>query len=233
MALRDLAAAVVIVVATGAVTCAHKPREPAPSVVAFADSHRDWLGQLPRCDPQAKAIDVDSLANDAKAMSNAEGQRGTHTDPGTVAVRGALILSTEPQCTLMRCLGSECCNSCFPRWVLVSAEPPTPDWPYAREIAIHKAGESEPMAVGMRDCDLKAVRKLLPRAQVIVTGTVQRKVFPGVVAKKTYAQLSSFELTITEASICLVSSLTPRAPSWRTDSRAASSGTRASARALP
>jgi hypothetical protein len=191
-----------IVAAAGAGTCAHKSlAEDEPDVIAAADGYRAWIEKLPRCDVRKAATDVNTVTAtpeenpDAGAPPEArrKSQTRTRTEPQPVAVRGVVRLEKDPLCTAMRCPGAECCNRCFPRWVLISADLPTPDWPYASEIAIRKAGDSEPLGMGIRDCKLRGLRKRIPRAEVIVEGMFHQEILGTTVVS----------MMITDASICL------------------------------
>jgi hypothetical protein len=63
--------------------------------------------------------------------------------------------------------------------------------PYQRELAIQEAGQGDPLAAGLKDCVYRRLVERLPKARVIVTGTLQKD-----------RGLSTE--TITDASICVI-----------------------------
>src|SRR3954452_7161204 len=120
---RQLVAVVLAVAAVAA--CAHgAPKKSESDVTDETARFTAWLGQLPRCPPSKVQAETPSF----------------HRDEATDAVeaRGLLTLSASPECTLMECLGSECCNACFPGWVVV---PDGLEGP--RELAIQKSGSQQ------------------------------------------------------------------------------------------
>jgi hypothetical protein len=140
-------------------------------------AYRAWVGRFPRCDPGSKATEVDALPRDA--------------EPQPVAARGILTVEANPQCTKKGCGGADCCNGCFPNWVLVPTETMPILKPYQREIAIQEAGQDNPLGAGLQDCVYRRLRERLPKARVIVTGTLQKS--GGLPSE-----------TVTDASICVV-----------------------------
>jgi len=153
---RDLLAAVLAVTAGAA--CAHHAAVPADSYVASSGAAiRTWLGGLPRC-PPAKPSDEEHAF-----------RRDEFTD--AIAVRGRLMLSSTPACTRNVCT-VDCCNTCSPRWVVVTD---AGDAPF-RELAIQKTGANQPLTAVIRECKLEPVRQDLSSPRVSVSGFLESDV---------------------------------------------------------
>src|SRR5438874_9341588 len=151
-------AIVLITAAAAAGACAHNaPPKPDPYVDGGVASIRAWMNQLPRCPPSAEKMPGE-----------------IERDVGVTAatVRGLLTLTTTPQCTQIACPGENaCCNICAPRWVVV---PDAIDGA-AREIAIQRSGETQPMAASARDCKVRAIREQVPKPKVVVSGWLEEE----------------------------------------------------------
>jgi hypothetical protein len=159
VAARRLAAAVVTLCA---LSCAHR-RDMSErarqdrDLVAAVRPFRAWIDGLPRCAPDVATIGFDELA----AMKL--------DDP--VAVRGRLNLQTSPECTAMFCGSDECCNTCFPKWVVLSRDGASGA---ERELEIQRPDDRNPMGGMARDCDLSRLRAMIGDPEVIVSGTLLR-----------------------------------------------------------
>jgi hypothetical protein len=147
---------VAVILATFAVgACAHGAANKSESDVTNETAKFGaWLGQLPRCPPSKVEA----------AASSFRGEEGTDA----VEVRGLLTLAARPECTLMECGDSACCNTCFPGWVVVPDAGQGP-----RELAIQKSGAQHPLAAVMKDCKVDRLRQTLPPTRVVVSGFLE------------------------------------------------------------
>jgi hypothetical protein len=175
--------AVIIFSAVVAAACAHHGAADPDldqMVARSLETYRAMLGKFPPCERGAKATEVDELP------------RGEGAQP--VAARGVLAFSAHGPCTMERCDDdAECCNGCFPKWVVVPTDVMPLLEPYKREIPFRLAGQDGPMGFSARDCVLNRLRKQIPRARVIVTGTLQKD-------DRDRAEI------ITDASVCVIGS---------------------------
>jgi hypothetical protein len=153
---RHLVRLIAVIAAWGtAGGCAHRPPKKSGSdVTNETATFGSWLGQLPRCPPSTVQADAPSFRRD----------EGTDA----VEVRGLLTLAASPECTLMECGGSECCNTCFPNWVVVPDASAAP-----RELAIQRSGAQHPLAGKMKDCQVGRLRQTLPPTRVAVSGFLE------------------------------------------------------------
>lgn len=150
---RRLVAVVAVVAAVGA--CAHSaPKKSEPDVTNAIAAFGAWLGQLPRCPPSKLQAETPSFRRDEV------------TD--AVEARGLLTLAASPECTLMDCGASECCNTCFPKWVVVPGASEGP-----RELAVQRSGTQHALSAVMKDCTVDRLRQKLPHTRVIVSGFLE------------------------------------------------------------
>jgi hypothetical protein len=157
-------------------SCAHDLRKD-PAMIAAVKGHRASLDRLPRCSPDVKPIEIRQLL--PKALDDA------------VAVRGLLVLEDRPECTLMYCRGGGCCNTCFLHWVLVSPPGPPANGRSQHEVRIVRSDDRGPLSATALDCQVPVLREMIPRPEVIVTGTVLRG-------------KSESSISIFDASLCVV-----------------------------
>jgi hypothetical protein len=150
---RQLVSIVIAVAAVGG--CAHGGEKKSEADVTNATAtFGAWLGQLPRCPPP-------KLQPEAPSFRRDEG-----TD--AVEARGLLTLAAAPECTARECGDSECCNTCFPNWVVMLDGREGP-----RELAIQKSGTQHPLSAVMKDCKVGGLRQTLPPTRVVVNGFLE------------------------------------------------------------
>jgi hypothetical protein len=149
---RQLVAVVVAVAAVGG--CAHGRPKSEADVTNETATFGAWLGQLPRCPPSKLEPEAPSFRRD-EAMN-------------AVEAHGLLTLAAAPECTLMECGAGECCNTCFPNWVVIPDGREEP-----RELAIQKSGAQQPLSAKMKDCKVGRLRQTLPPTRVVVSGFLE------------------------------------------------------------
>jgi hypothetical protein len=152
---RELAA--VAAAAAVVCACAHEPGggKSDPYVTQSVAAITGWLVGLPRCPPASALDETPSF------------RREDGTD--AIAVRGHFTLAAHPECTAMKCGAAECCNTCFPHWIVV---PDAVDAPL-RALAIQKSDANKPLSAVMKDCKLDPVRQQLPPTRVSVSGFLE------------------------------------------------------------
>jgi hypothetical protein len=150
---RQLVGIVITVAAVGG--CAHgAPKKAEAEVTNATATFGAWLGQLPRCPVSKLQPEAPSFRRD-EALD-------------AVEARGLLTLAAAPACTQMECGDSECCNTCFPNWVVM---PDGGEGP--RELAIQKSGAQHPLSAVMKDCTVGRLRQTLPPTRVVVSGFLE------------------------------------------------------------
>jgi hypothetical protein len=164
-------------------SCAHHSHRDLhndPAVIAEVQRHQAWLDRLPRCGAGVATIGFEQLR--AKALD----------DP--VAVRGRLQLSARTECTAMLCGRSDCCNQCFPEWVVVLSDESPSNEARGHEVPIQRPGDRAPWSGHAMDCQMPALRAMIAKPEVIASGTL---------LKGTTTQI------IFDASLCVVQERTP------------------------